>query len=197
MKAALLVALLSAVLAQAPGTSGPDPEGFIRNWLVLAPIAIEENSGASEIEKDFLKGEASIKPKAGDKAMAGPTELTWVAHTAPDFFIDFLTGFGKARGEQVAAYAVTYVLADDAMTAKLSMGSNDQAKVWLNGQPVLKFTETRTLEKDTDSADVNLVKGQNVVVFKVVNEVNNWQGCLRFMKDGAPVKNLKISLTPQ
>ena len=44
-----------------------------------------------------------------------------------------------------------------------------------------------------DKAD----KGQNVLVFKVINEKNNWQGCARFTKDGAPVKNLKISLTPQ
>jgi hypothetical protein len=27
--------------------------------------------------------------------------------------------------------------------------------------------------------------------------VNNWQGCARFMKDGAGVKNIKISLAPQ
>jgi hypothetical protein len=197
MKAFLSVALLGAVLVQAPQTFTPDADGFIRHWLVLAPIAIEENAGASEIRNDFLKGEASIKPKAGDKAMVAGTELTWKAHTAPDFFIDFLQAFGKERGEQVAAYAVAYVIADDAMTVKAAAGSNDQFKAWVNGKQVLEFTETRTLEKDTDIADVTLAKGQNVVVLKVVNEVNNWQGCLRFTKDGAPVKNLRISLTPQ
>jgi hypothetical protein len=41
------------------------------------------------------------------------------------------------------------------------------------------------------------VKGQNVLVFKVINEKNNWQGAARFMKDGAPAKNVRISLTPQ
>jgi hypothetical protein len=34
-------------------------------------------------------------------------------------------------------------------------------------------------------------------VLKVINEVNNWQGCARFMRDGAAVKNIRISLTPQ
>jgi hypothetical protein len=29
-------------------------------------------------------------------------------------------------------------------------------------------------------------------VFKVINEKNNWQGCARFMKDGAAVKNIRI-----
>ena len=92
---------------------------------------------------------------------------------------------------------MAYVIADEEMTATLAVSSNDQGKAWVNGKQVFKFAETRTLDKDTDKVEVALVKGQNVLVLKVINEVNNWQGCARFMKDGAPVKNLKISLTPQ
>jgi uncharacterized Zn ribbon protein len=197
MKASLIVAFLSAILLPAPETFSPDAEGFIRNWLILAPIAVQEDSGATEIDKDFLKGEATIKPKAEDKVMVNGKELTWKAHTTPDFFIDFLQAFGKERGEDVAGYAVAYVIADDEMKVKLSVGTNDQGKAWVNGTQVLKFAETRTLEKDTDSGEVTLAKGQNVLVFKVINEKNNWQGCARFMKDGAGVKNIKISLTPE
>jgi RNase P/RNase MRP subunit p29 len=197
MKASLIVAVLAALLIPSAETFSPDADGFIRNWLVLAPIAIQEDSGASEIDKDFLKGEATIKPKAGDSVTVDGKTLTWKPHQTSDFFIDFLQAFGKERGEDVAAYAVAYVIADDEMKVKLSIGSNDQSKVWLNGRPIIKFADTRTLEKDTDSGDVTLAKGQNVLVFKVINEKNNWQGCARFMKDGAGVKNVKISLTPQ
>jgi uncharacterized Zn ribbon protein len=80
---------------------------------------------------------------------------------------------------------------------RLAIGSNDQAKAWVNGTPIVKFAETRTLEKDTDGGEVTLAKGQNVLVFKVINEKNNWQGCARLIKDGAAVKNVRISLTPQ
>jgi len=83
------------------------------------------------------------------------------------------------------------------MKAKLALSTNDEGKAWLNGKEVFKFAETRTLEKDSDTGETTLNKGQNVLVFKVLNEKNNWQGCARFMKDGAPVKNLKISLAPQ
>jgi hypothetical protein len=83
------------------------------------------------------------------------------------------------------------------MKVKLSIGSNDQCKVWLNGKQVIKFSETRTLDKDTDSADVTLNKGQNVLVFKVINEKNNWQAAARFLQGTTPVKNVKISVTPQ
>jgi hypothetical protein len=199
MKASLIVLFLSAIFlpAQDKTTFSPDAEGFIRNWLVLAPIAVQEDSGASEIEKDFLGGETTIKPKAGDAVNVGGKILTWKAHETSDYFIDFLKAFGAERGEDAAAYAVAYVMADDPMTVTLSVGSNDQFKAWVNGKPILKFAETRTLEKDTDKGEVTLAKGQNILVFKVINEKNNWQGCARFLKDGAAAKNIKISLTPQ
>lgn len=196
MKTALIAVFLGAILVPAE-TFTPDPEGFIRNWLVLAPIAIQEDSGASEIEKDFLGGEATVKPKPDDKVNVDGKILTWKPHETPDYYIDFLKAFGAERGEDVAAYAVAYVIADEEMQVRLSVGSNDQCKAWVNGKQILKFAETRTLDKDTDSGDVTLVKGQNVLVFKVINEKNNWQGAARFLKGGAPVKNVRISLTPQ
>jgi hypothetical protein len=198
MKAVLIVAFLSnAILVPAQETFSPDAEGFIRNWLVLAPIAMEGDSGAAEIDKDLLGGEAAIKPKPDEKVNVGGKILTWKPHQTSDFFIDFLKAFGAERGEYVAAYAVTYIVADDEMRVTLALSSNDQGKAWLNGKQVFRFAETRTLDKDTDKEEVTLAKGQNVLVLKVLNEVNNWQGCARFVKGGAPVKNIRISLTPQ
>lgn len=196
MKTVLAVSLLSAIFLPAPQTFNPDADGFIRNWLVLAPIAIEGESGASGIDTAYLAGEASIKPKAGDAVNIGGKPLTWTAHQATDFFVDFLKAFPE-RGEYVAAYAVAYVTADEDMKVTLALSTNDQGKAWLNGKEVFKFVDTRVLEKDTDRVAVSLVKGQNVLVLKVVNEVNNWQGCARFLKDDAPVKNLRIALAPQ
>ena len=81
MKAMIALALLFAVPAP-QDTFSPDTEGFIRNWLVLAPIPIEEGSGASEIEKEILKGEGKIKPKAGDKERIADKDVVWKAHNA-------------------------------------------------------------------------------------------------------------------
>lgn len=197
MHASAIAAVVSLIVAAAPQTFSPDAEGFIRNWLVLAPIAIEGESGSAEIDRDFLKGEATIAPKAGDKVAAGGQPMAWQAHQTADFFVDFLQSFGKARGEYVAGYAVAYVIADEEMKVTLALSTNDQGKAWLNGKPVFKFAETRTLEKDTDRVEVVLAKGQNVLVLKVINEVNNWQACARFLKDGAPVKNVQVSIAPK
>lgn len=197
MNAVTIVAVLSLVVPAAPQTFSPDADGFIRNWLVLAPIAIEGESGATEIDRDFLKGEATVTPRAGDKVAVGGGELVWQAHQTSDYFIDFLKSFGKARGEYVAGYAVAYVNADENMNVTLALSTNDQGKAWLNGKPVFKFTDTRVLEKDTDRIDVTLTRGQNVLILKVINEVNNWQACARFLKNGAAVKNVQVSTSPK
>ena len=197
MKTSLIVALLAVVVPNMPQSSSPDAEGFIRNWVILAPIPIDGESGASEIDRDFLKGEATIAPKAGDTATVGGKALSWKAHQTSDFFIDFLQAFGKERGEYVAGYAVAYVIADEPMTVTLALSTNDQGKAWLNGKEIFKFVDTRVLEKDTDRVDVTLAKGRNVLVLKVINEVNNWQACARFLKNNAPVTNIRISLAPQ
>jgi hypothetical protein len=197
MRAFLIVILLVVIRPPALQTFSPDAEGFIRNWLVLAPIAIDGESGAAEIDSEMLAGEATITPKGGDKAVGpGGKVLSWTAHQNDDYFIDFLSAFGKERGEYVAGYAVAYITASTEMTVTLALSSNDQGKAWFNGKPVFRFAETRTLEKDSDHANVTLVKGQNVLVLKVINEVNNWQGCARFLKDGKPVTDISISVAP-
>ena len=192
----VLAALALTVFLAPPQTFAPDADGFIRNWLVLAPIAIEGESGAIAIDQPTLDNEASVKPKAGETVVIGSTPFTWKALQTSDYLIDFLKEF-PARGEYVTAYAVAYVTADEDMKVTLALSTNDQGKAWVNGKQVFKFSETRTLEKDSDRVDVSLVKGQNVLMLKVVNEVNNWQACARFLRDGAPVKTLKIALAPQ
>ena len=91
------------------------------------------------------------------------------------------------------AYAVCYLESDQARDGLwLQLGSDDQAKVYLNGKEVFKFTEARAAEKDQDSTEVTLQKGVNVIVVKVVNEKMDWSFCLRFTdKDDKPLTNLK------
>src|SRR5205809_4872044 len=78
----MLICILTAILFQSPQTFGPDADGFIRNWLVLAPIAVQEDSGATEIEKDFIGGEAAIQPKPGDKVNVNGKILAWTPNQA-------------------------------------------------------------------------------------------------------------------
>ncbi len=204
MRHSLLIALTVLGVAAAPLTLPaaelrPDNQGYIRDWLMLAPIPLEvENEGSLKIDEEQVNGERDLKPKAGDKSKALGKELTWKSVKAREASFD-INALLNAQLEYVAAYMVTYVVADRDMSGlTLLMGSNDQGKVYLNGRQVVKHTEPRSLEIDGSRADkVSLQKGVNVIVFKVINDNNNWEGCLRFVtSDGKPVTDVKIQLAP-
>lgn len=175
-----------------------DEEGFVRDWLMLAPASIAEESGGDEIEKAQITKEGELQPKEGDKQKLMDKELTWKAVKAADYYLDLNKIMGTAH-ENVLGYLVAYVVADKEMPGlTLAIGSNDQAKVWVNGKEVYKFTDTRVIEKDTDKVnDVTLKKGVNVIVFKVINQQNDWAAALRFLgKDGKPVTGLGVKTGP-
>lgn len=196
----LLLSLFAAQSAPAPEEFAPRSDGFIRDWLLLAPIQLPaDTDGAEAIDKNQLPDEGLLKPKAGDKATVGGKDLTWKKVKATDYYLD-LNALVKEQTEKTVAYAVSYVRSETQRTnLHLKMGSNDQGKVYLNGQLVLKASEARALEQDSDLArNVTLKPGVNVVVFKIFNEGGSeWQGCLRFADPrGKPVTNLYCRQEP-
>lgn len=200
MKATLLTIAVMTVLVmpvKAQNTFSPDPEGFIRNWLVLAPIRMVGESGAEEMHFDALNGEATVKPKPDARILVGGQPMPWTPHQTQGYFIDFRESFDRDKGEHAIGYAVTYIHADAPMNVTLALGTNDQGKAWFNGREVMSHEEARVLSRDENRIPVSLVQGQNVLVLKVVNEVNSWQACARFLNGDTPVTGLKISLTPQ
>lgn len=200
MKTPLVLALLTLLALPSFAQNGkPDAEGFIRDWLVLAPFAIGDGGGADAIDKKQFATESQPRAQEGAVQKVESKELTWKKVTSKTFFIDFKE-LHPDQSEHVCAWAVAYVVSPDEKSGlTLKMNSNDQGKVYLNGKELVKFTDTRTLEKESeDSASgVALKKGVNVLVLKVVNEENNWQGSVRFMNTaGKPVTDLKISDAP-
>jgi hypothetical protein len=194
--AALLVFFGRTVSAEEE--TGTNAEGYIKTWLLLAPIPMDDGqSGADALDKQQVPNEAKLQPKAGDKTKAGGKELEWKKYQAKEDFLDFNDFLGKQIEDSVG-YAVCYVAVPEEMKgAQLKIGSDDQCKVYLNGKEVHKFTEPRPLEKDQDTVEVTLQKGVNVFVFKIVNEKVDWSGSARFLdKDGKPVKSLKATTTP-
>ena len=194
--------LASFALQAGPGSEEitPKSDGFIRDWLLLAPIQLPaDTDGAMAIDKNQIADEGQLKPKAGDKFTVAGKEFVWKKIKAGDYFLDF-NALVKQQTEKTVAYAVAYIRSDEERTGlQLKMGSNDQGKVYLNGKPVLKATDARAMEQDADVArNVTLNKGVNVVVFKVFNEGGeDWQGCLRFTEtNGKGVANLFHRLEP-
>ena len=176
----------------------PDSEGYIRDWLMLAPIALPEGeTGSDAIFKEQIRDEAALRPKAGDKVKIGGKELTCQNITAATNYFDF-NAILKTVNDHAAGYMVTYIQCDtEKLDVIMAVASNDEGRIYFNGVDIYAFSEPRPLMLDADKGKVTLKKGINVVVFKVINEQNSWQGSMRFLdKTGAPVTDLKIKLSP-
>jgi len=174
-----------------------DSEGFIRHWLVLTPVPHPPGADSNKaVDTQLIPDEAKLEPKEDDKVKVGNKELVWQKVMTDEFCIDFPSVNGAA--DNATAYCVSYLVAPDVMKdVILRLGSDDGAKVYVNGKEIGKVLESRAVGKDQNSyGGVTLNKGVNVVVFKVCNGSGDWKGGLRFVdKNGAPLKGLKPQLT--
>jgi hypothetical protein len=195
--------IIPAKVPEGPASRDPsrmDNDGFIRYWLVLAPLPSEkEHAGGAEVAAERIPGEALLRPKAEEKISYKGKDYAWKRYKTPEFFIDFKKFVDGQKSENVFGYAVAYIYCEEAMKdLKVLAGSNDQCRVYVNGQSVLQHEKGRTLERDQSIANgISLKKGENTVILKVANDGGNWQGCLRFMdRNGTPIRHLQVTSTP-
>ena len=201
----LFISLGSAVLlglliskADAADALRPDSEGYIRHWVMLAPVVLRDGETCAEaLLKEQIKDETTLRPKAGDKVRIGGKDLVWRNITAATNYFDFNATLNSIN-DHVAGYMVTYIECDaDIPDVIMAVASNDQGRIYFNGVDIYAFTEARPLMLDADKGRVTLKKGTNVIMFKVTNEQNSWQGAMRLLdKSGAPLKGLKVKLSP-
>ncbi len=189
---------LAASPTRAAEASGLDADGYIRDWLMLAPITLSEGADAGELLlRSQVPDEAKLKPKAGDMVTVNGRQLTWKAVTAPTNYFDF-NAVLKTQNDQSAGFMVTYVECDrEIPDVIIAVGSNDQGRIYFNGVDIYSFTEARPLMLDADKGKLTLKQGTNVFVFKVINQQNSWQGALRLTdRAGKSLTNVKIRLSP-
>jgi hypothetical protein len=149
------------------------------------------------LNTEQIEGEGRLRPGAGETSSIGIAELKWQEVALEDFVIDFNAILGHETTQSVA-YAVCYIRSEaDQRGLRMLVGSDDEAKVYLNGKQIHRFPFSRGHLADQDTVqDIALNAGLNVLVFKVVNETANWQGSIRFTDaQGSPVKGIKVMLT--
>jgi WD40 repeat protein/serine/threonine protein kinase len=176
----------------------PGTPGFIQDWLIRAPLALgKDETGPKGLDREQLKGEARLQPRAGDCVPAGSQNISWNAYHGEEPILDFNRIVGK-QSDYSVAYAVCYVIsATERHDLLLQVGSDDCAKVYLNGQQVYKYLGLNPLFALDPIGPVTLLKGRNVLILKVVNEKYDWFGCARFVdREGNPVPDLQVRLTP-
>jgi len=196
------------VVLQRERTGGQDPEriarardeGAIKQWLILAPIPFATGqSGADAVDAEQIQGEGRLRPTAGEGTVLVSGELKWQEMAQEDYVIDFNAILGDMAQESVA-YAVCYLRSEVEQSGlRMLVGSDDEAKVYLNGKLIHKYPVGRGFVADQDTvSDIALNAGLNVLVFKVVNEFVDWNGSIRLTDaQGNPVKGIKVTLNPE
>jgi hypothetical protein len=206
--AALALSLSLARAADEGKTYKVDDEGFIRNWLVLDPITLDENASTHEesaqkdyFAKEYFKGQKEAKPAEKEKVKVNDKELTWRAAQAEEYYVDFEKTAAESGIEKDNALflGAVYIIADQDMNdVKLSIGSDDSSVWTLNGKEVIRVYSGRPVDKDQDSAEkLTLKKGVNVLSFAVINGTGPTGAAARFLNaQGEPIKTVQVSLTP-
>jgi len=204
----------------------PDEEGFIRDWLVAGPFPSPGTrwTKSSGWDRDFLRrpwtgteGETGIRPYCGKSHAVSfpPTEdevwtprevrVAWRPLHSAEAKVDFgpflrnePLGMAEYNPEQVAAYAACYVKMPQETECRMSLGSDDGVKVWLNGKLVHANLIYRGAVRDQDEVSVMFQEGWNLLLAKVINDIGGHALYLRLLDDeGQPLTDYEISLAPQ
>ena len=177
---------------------GSQAQGFLQTWLLLLPLPFDSGeSGAQALDRQQLPDEASLRPRPGERVTVGGRPRRWQEHRSRKAVVDFNAVLGGVAGRSVA-YAVCYIESDKARDGLwLQVGSDDQAKVYLNGREIYEARLPHSLVTLDTVGPVGLKRGNNVLLLKVVNETGQWEGCARLVDDaGRPVQGLRVKLTP-
>ena len=162
--------------------------GFITEdvWLILGPFDNTDHIGydTAYIQEDATQINTAAKYDAVDG------QVSWQKSSD-----DTLNGYINL-GENVdwgVAYAFATVTSPDERQVQLRFDSDDQGKIWLNGEEVFAHTRTYSAEIDRDIIPVVLKPGKNSILVKVCEEEQGWGFYLRITDtDGKPFEDLII-----
>ena len=160
-------------------------------WSVIGPF---DNTNGTGYDKAFISEEAkqfdTTLIYAGHNGQVGWTQRT---DETFDGYVDFETILGDGLN-WVAAYAWTTLTVPDERIAHIHFGSDDQAKIWLNGESVFTDSTAHSVAIDRTTIPVTLKPGKNSLLVKVCDEEIFWGFYLRITDtDGKPFDDLIIN----
>jgi hypothetical protein len=161
----------------------------MKEWLLCGPLPLltDKDSNVDVIRlpglyTDFLQadgGEAKVRPVAGQVVSFPGGSCTWKRYLSPDDAVDLDVAISKE--DRVAAYAYCEVDSPNSQVGALALGSNDGARAWLNGEPILDCPGARGLQMDHNLVPVALRQGRNSLLLKIEERGNRWGFACRFL----------------
>jgi hypothetical protein len=153
-----------------------DPWRFCQEWFVAGPFALDadmndepkmpagfERAYAPETMQDLAAVFDTIDGPSSWRAVDG--DISGLANLRQHF----------ATTENVVAYAKCQLIAPKDGEARLSIGSNDGARLWVNGNVVYSEHVPRSGSKHDAEVTVPVRAGENEILVKVENLGGNWK----------------------
>jgi len=203
LRSGFALAALPIVLIVTAGVQAAEPSStYLRDWLVCGPIQLHgpDPRGENEhhmvgFEENYLAAmgpEAEVRPEEGQTVAYPGGTLTWKRWDSPGDVLDLDAAVDPIDGK--LAYAYAEFEADTDHAAIMALGTDDGARVWLNGEMVFNYPMGRALVIDGDLVPVLLRKGTNRILFKVEDEYDTWGISCRFfpMGKGAEWQRAKL-----
>jgi hypothetical protein len=189
------------------GKESVGTEGYIRDWLVCGPFP--STGGRTDTVKagwniDYLTptgGELKTVPQVGRAYQAefkedeqafwenATIDIPWRNYVSPEDFIDLgkvfiradVRGLDFAPVQFITGYAATMLVSDKEQDVRISIGSDDGYKMYLNHQLIKANRVYRGAEKDQEKIDAHLVKGKNLLLLKIDQDIGGYGFYLRVL----------------
>ena len=151
---------------------------FADQWLVTGPFDNWASTKFDTVYPPEIEHRSGGVDRSGAYPAMGGGEARWTTAAADsNGFVDLREAVGP--GMHRTAYAVTSVYSPRARKALFSLGSDDGARVWLNGEEIWANDAHRGWEDDQDRFTGELREGWNEVLLKITQGIAGWGFSLR------------------
>ncbi len=218
MKHPMTTLLICLAIANLAGAATLDEKGFILDWLLSGPYPSYVVDGKPRgLDQDLLPGgEINANPTENQKATAtfkadkarliagiGSTnewgfkedktfDTTWKVHSFKKNIIE-LDQFAQPIDDHFVVYAITWIEAQKDQDVKVRVGSDDDHKIWLNGQLLGRVNSSQGIVPDNFIYDAKLQHGTNKLLIKVVDRTHGCGFCVAITdRDGKPCQDITI-----
>jgi len=163
-------------------------DGLVADWMVMV-FNIKSGGEREQDEEYFIKTfDADYLAPIGGEAKAVLTAKTVVPYkdesgqdqkaTASQASADAIgwlsSEWDEASAGRRIAYAYCVLKSDKPQKVKLYFGSDDEGKIWVNGELVHKTYDARSCESRQDTVTVDLKKGLNSMLVKTSQRSVSW-----------------------
>ncbi len=138
----------------------PMPDGIIREWLILGPIADTMDEKKLPADPAYADDQSKLEPALG-RELAG---TAWKAMKTDTAFIDFARQFDSyGKDVQQAAYAATWIYSPADAKFIINVNHSDSARMWINGKLTQKASDR---DMNYSPQSVALHQGWNTLLLR-------------------------------